>query len=215
MRHDAVRDAVRQFRLESVAAALVAQIEPVLLVLLKDIFLDKDEELFGVRTEAGLDRTAFERAAGKGRASIGDILQALPAQANGANAQVNAAGDGATRIDLRGLGAARTLVLVNGRRIGAMASMPSESDCLFLEKPPVVPPLVPYQAIYRPGRPKKGTPPRTDVAQALVQQELPGRLVGPGEQVDRTLAGKMPVILGKKHVSAPKLSARRWPARTR
>ena len=53
-------------------------------------------------------------------------------------------------------------VFVNGRSIGAMASMPSESDCLFLEKPPVVPPLVPYQAIYRPGRPKKGTPPRTN-----------------------------------------------------
>jgi len=57
----------------------------------------------------------------------------------------------------------RYTVFVNGRRIGAMASIPSESDCLFLEKPPVVPPLVPYQAIYRPGRPKKGTPPRTNV----------------------------------------------------
>jgi outer membrane receptor protein involved in Fe transport len=52
-----------------------------------------------------------------GRATLGDVLQALPAQANGANAQVNAGGDGATRINLRGLGAARTLVLVNGRRM--------------------------------------------------------------------------------------------------
>ncbi|HEX3761227.1 MAG TPA: TonB-dependent receptor [Kofleriaceae bacterium] len=52
-----------------------------------------------------------------GRATLGDILQALPAQANGANAQVNAGGDGATRINLRGLGAPRTLVLLNGRRI--------------------------------------------------------------------------------------------------
>ena len=51
-----------------------------------------------------------------GRATLGDILQSMPAQANGANAQVNAAGDGATRIDLRGLGAGRTLVLLNGRR---------------------------------------------------------------------------------------------------
>ncbi len=52
-----------------------------------------------------------------GRATLGDILQALPAQANAANAQVNAGGDGTTRINLRGLGAARTLVLLNGRRI--------------------------------------------------------------------------------------------------
>ena len=52
-----------------------------------------------------------------GRATIGDILQSLPAQANAANAQVNAGGDGTTRINLRGLGAPRTLVLVNGRRM--------------------------------------------------------------------------------------------------
>jgi outer membrane receptor protein involved in Fe transport len=52
-----------------------------------------------------------------GRATIGDILQALPSQANAGNAQVNAGGDGATRINLRGLGAPRTLVLLNGRRM--------------------------------------------------------------------------------------------------
>jgi iron complex outermembrane recepter protein len=55
--------------------------------------------------------------AASGRATLGEILQALPAQANGANAQVNAGGDGTTRINLRGLGAPRTLVLVNGRRM--------------------------------------------------------------------------------------------------
>src|SRR4051812_28495709 len=55
--------------------------------------------------------------AASGRATLGDVLQALPAQANGANAQVNAGGDGTTRINLRGLGAPRTLVLVNGRRM--------------------------------------------------------------------------------------------------
>lgn len=55
----------------------------------------------------------------------------------------------------------RYTVFVDGRRIGTMASVPSESDCVFMEKPPVIPPLVPYQVIYRPGRPKKGTPPRT------------------------------------------------------
>src|SRR6185295_12452275 len=38
-------------------------------------------------------------------------------QSNASNAQVNAGGDGTTRINLRGLGAPRTLVLLNGRRI--------------------------------------------------------------------------------------------------
>jgi iron complex outermembrane receptor protein len=52
-----------------------------------------------------------------GRATLGDILQALPAASNAGNAQVNAGGDGATRINLRGLGAPRTLVLINGRRM--------------------------------------------------------------------------------------------------
>ena len=68
----------------------------------------------------------------------------------------------------------RYTVFVDGRRIGATASMPSESDCRFLEKPPVIPPLVPFQATYRPGRPKKGTPPRAaaDAPQAP-REELP------------------------------------------
>jgi iron complex outermembrane recepter protein len=52
-----------------------------------------------------------------GRATLGDVLQSLPAQSNAGNAQVNAGGDGMTRISLRGLGAPRTLVLLNGRRI--------------------------------------------------------------------------------------------------
>jgi outer membrane receptor protein involved in Fe transport len=55
--------------------------------------------------------------AASGRATLGDILQSMPAQSNAGNAQVNAGGDGTTRINLRGLGAPRTLVLLNGRRI--------------------------------------------------------------------------------------------------
>jgi len=51
----------------------------------------------------------------------------------------------------------RYTVLLNGRRLGALLSMPTESDCLFLEKPPKVPPLKIFQVTYRPGRPKKGT----------------------------------------------------------
>jgi iron complex outermembrane recepter protein len=51
-----------------------------------------------------------------GIASLGDILQTLPAHANGLNTQFNNFGEGSTRINLRGLGTSRTLVLVNGRR---------------------------------------------------------------------------------------------------
>jgi iron complex outermembrane recepter protein len=52
-----------------------------------------------------------------GRTTIGDILQGVPSQANATNAQANLGGDGATRVSLRGLGAPRTLVLINGRRM--------------------------------------------------------------------------------------------------
>jgi outer membrane receptor protein involved in Fe transport len=52
-----------------------------------------------------------------GKSTVGDIIQFLPAQTNGINAQTNNGGDGSTRVDLRGLGAARTLTLINGRRV--------------------------------------------------------------------------------------------------
>lgn len=54
-----------------------------------------------------------------GKVSVGDILQSLPEQAGGINTQFNNGGDGATRIDLRGFGTSRTLVLLNGRRMVA------------------------------------------------------------------------------------------------
>ena len=53
----------------------------------------------------------------------------------------------------------RYTVFVGGKRIGATVSVPTESDCRFLEKPPVVPPLKIFSS-YRPGRPKKGTRPQ-------------------------------------------------------
>lgn len=53
----------------------------------------------------------------------------------------------------------RYTVFVKGVRIGAMASVPTESDCKFLESPPAVPPVKPFQVFYRPGRPKKGAQP--------------------------------------------------------
>lgn len=49
----------------------------------------------------------------------------------------------------------RYTVYVGKTRIGATVSVPSESDCLFLEKPPVVPPLKIFYVTSRPGRPKK------------------------------------------------------------
>jgi iron complex outermembrane receptor protein len=52
-----------------------------------------------------------------GRATLGGILQSMTVQSNAGNAQVNAGGDGSTRINLRGLGVSRTLVVLNGRRI--------------------------------------------------------------------------------------------------
>ena len=53
----------------------------------------------------------------------------------------------------------RYTVFVGRTRIGSLASMPSEADCLYLEKPPIVPPLKIYQVTNRPGRPKKGSKP--------------------------------------------------------
>ena len=70
----------------------------------------------------------------------------------------------------------RYTVFVAGRRIGATASMPTESDCRYLERPPVVPPLKPFQVFYRPGRPKKGaTPPQpaVDVHHGISREEIP------------------------------------------
>lgn len=59
----------------------------------------------------------------------------------------------------------RYIVSVAGKRIGVMMSVPTESDCRYLEKPPPVPPLKPFQAHYRPGRPKKSaSPPAAAIA---------------------------------------------------
>lgn len=48
----------------------------------------------------------------------------------------------------------RYVIFAQGKRIGALVSIPTESDCRFLEKPPAVPPVKLF-AYGRPG-PKPG-----------------------------------------------------------
>lgn len=51
----------------------------------------------------------------------------------------------------------RYTVMLDGRKLGSQLSVPSESDCRFMESPPVVPPLKIFSVTFRPGRPKKGS----------------------------------------------------------
>lgn len=69
----------------------------------------------------------------------------------------------------------RYTVYLGGTRLGAVASFPTESDCRFLEKPPAVPPVKPFQVYYRPGRPKKGSvpPASSDRQHVIAQEDLP------------------------------------------
>ncbi len=67
-------------------------------------------------TPAPVTLISREQVTASGKISIGDFLQTLPEQGNATNTSVNNSGDGSTRVSLRGLGTARTLVLVNGRR---------------------------------------------------------------------------------------------------
>ena len=77
-------------------------------------------------------------------------------------------------------------VYLNAKRIGATVSVPTESDCGFMERPPVVPPLVPYQSTYRPGRPKKSAPPRApSEAQQPAREEVPAGVWLPESNEER------------------------------
>ena len=63
-----------------------------------------------IYTAADIDRS--------GATSIGQLLREIPSVAGGAQTtQINNAGGGTMQISLRGLGAVRTLVLLNGRRV--------------------------------------------------------------------------------------------------
>ncbi|MCQ4167232.1 TonB-dependent receptor domain-containing protein [Tahibacter harae] len=69
-----------------------------------------------------IDKGQIEKT---GKLTVGDLLQSTPAIAGGATATNgavnNGGGTGAATIDLRGLGTARTLILVNGRRLAGPA----------------------------------------------------------------------------------------------
>jgi len=69
----------------------------------------------------------------------------------------------------------RYVVYVGKTRIGATVSVPSESDCLFLEKPPIVPPLKIFYVTSKPGRPKKSAKPPIPLErdQPGFREELP------------------------------------------
>jgi len=60
-----------------------------------------------------------------GVTSMGELVQQVPAIAGAATnpAVNNGGGTGAATVELRGLGAERTLVLLNGRRVGAISSV--------------------------------------------------------------------------------------------
>src|SRR6266446_1657939 len=68
-------------------------------------------------TPAPVTVISREQVIASGKVSIGDFLQSLPEQGNAINTSVNNGGNGSTRVSLRGLGANRTLVLLNGRRM--------------------------------------------------------------------------------------------------
>ena len=80
----------------------------------------------------------------------------------------------------------RYTVYVGKTRVGATVSMPSESDCRFLEKPPVVPPLKIFYLTSKPGRPKKSAKPPVPLErdQPGFREEIPSdvSLDGLGKQ---------------------------------
>jgi len=112
------------------SGALAQQGEPVLEEIVTTGSRIKRKDL----TQAGailvLDAEAIKVT---GSVSIGDVLQDLTINSNGINVQANNGGNGTTRVNLRGLGAARTLVLVNGRRmVGTAASSSVDLNALPL-----------------------------------------------------------------------------------
>ena len=73
----------------------------------------KRADIEGANPVMVMDAVQIERF---GVTSIGDVLQSLPAAGSAINTNNNNGGNGTTTVNIRGLGSARTLVLVNGKR---------------------------------------------------------------------------------------------------
>jgi iron complex outermembrane recepter protein len=73
----------------------------------------------GTTTPAPVSVITRDDLSTSGKTEIGDTLQQVPYQSNAVNSAVNHDGDGSTRINLRGLGSSRTLVLIDGHRMAA------------------------------------------------------------------------------------------------
>ena len=71
----------------------------------------------------------------------------------------------------------RYTVLLNGKRLGALLSVPTESDCRFLEAPPAVPPVKIFQVTHRPGPAEEERHParRADAVGARASRLAPRR----------------------------------------
>lgn len=72
-----------------------------------------------------------------GQLSLGDLLQDLPIAGAALNTTFNNGGNGATEVDMRHLGAHRTLVLVNGRRWIKGAGWPGVASAVDLNTIPL------------------------------------------------------------------------------
>jgi outer membrane receptor protein involved in Fe transport len=68
-------------------------------------------------TPAPVTVITHEQLQASGTVTIGQFLQTLPEQGGGTNTTVNNGGDGSTTVSLRNLGAQRTLVLIDGKRM--------------------------------------------------------------------------------------------------
>ena len=75
-----------------------------------------------------LDRADIERT---GLSNLGDILRSTPlVQGSVSNSNTSNGGDGTVKFSLRGIGTARTLILLNGRRLQPMGTGASSSPDL-------------------------------------------------------------------------------------
>src|SRR5438874_12990564 len=68
-------------------------------------------------TPAPVTVISREQLTASGVSTIGEFLQQQPEQGSALNTQVNNGGDGETQVNLRDLGAQRTLVLIDGKRM--------------------------------------------------------------------------------------------------